>query len=327
MGWQPPSPPTSTADCIEKVARLRILVLCHRKTQKVPKALKNSSFFAPSSCHVPLTTVHTKQHPAKPFTQAFDMATGFGLDIGSESAYVVQDTGGIIRNELGGHSSGSLVAFNESERVIGEAAVGQQSSNPKNTLGDLHLLLGQSLAAVEASPRAPHLPFKRVAGDDDGKVAVVVNLRGQEKTFTPEALLAMLLAQLKGLAATGSAASAGGGDAGRAAALAAPPAFGLAVPLWFGPEARVALRDAAAIAELGDGRVVFVDAPEALCHVFAQKHPVEAAVAAPAEGGAEESANSRVHLFVDVGATHATAVVARFFAPGAGPDGRTFEVR
>jgi len=283
-----------------------------------------------SATIAPTTLLYYSILSAKHLAYAFDMATGFGLDIGSESAYVVQDTGGIIRNELGGHSSGSLVAFNESERVIGEAAVGQQSSNPKNTLGDLHLLLGQSLAAVEASPRAPHLPFKRVASGADGKVAAVVNLRGEEMTFTPEVVLAMLLAQLKGLAATGSAASAGGGDAGRAAALAAPPAFGLAVPLWFGPEARVALRDAAAIAELGEGRVVLVDAPEALCHVFAQKHPVEsAATAAPTEGGdgAEEPANSRVHLFVDVGATHATAVVARLFAPGAGPDGRTFEVR
>lgn len=98
-----------------------------------------------------------------------------------------------------------------------------------------------------------------------------------------------------------------------------PPSFGLAVPLWLSPAARVALLDAAAIAGLGDGRVVLVETPDALCRVFAQKHPVAA--------GADGPASGRAHLFVDVGATHATAVVARFFAPGEGPEGRSFEVR
>ena len=44
----------------------------------------------------------------------------FGIDLGSGSAFQVSSSGDIIRNELGGHSSGSLVAFSGLERVIGE---------------------------------------------------------------------------------------------------------------------------------------------------------------------------------------------------------------
>ncbi len=44
----------------------------------------------------------------------------FGIDLGSEVTFLVQGDGDIIRNELGGHSSGSLVAFAGHERLIGE---------------------------------------------------------------------------------------------------------------------------------------------------------------------------------------------------------------
>ena len=46
---------------------------------------------------------------------------------------VVGETGEIVRNELGGHSSASLVGFSGDERYVGEGAVAQLATNAKNT--------------------------------------------------------------------------------------------------------------------------------------------------------------------------------------------------
>ena len=215
---------------------------------------------------------------------------------------------------LGGHSSGSFVAFTESERVVGEAAVGQASTNPKHTVANMHLLLGQSLDACKAAKWAEHAAYRLEDASEarGGSVAVAVTLRGEAKTFGAEALTAMLLAQLKGLAT--------------AATDGATLTFGLAVPPWFSPDAKAALVDAAAIAgmhgaEPGDNTkqsIILVAAPEALCRVFAMKHPVEVSTDATSAGG-DGSSDSKVHLFVDIGATHCTATAGRFFAPGCGP--------
>ena len=42
-----------------------------------------------------------------------------------------------------------------------QAAVGQAGTNPKNTVSNLHLLLGASSVSFEALPIAPHLAFRR----------------------------------------------------------------------------------------------------------------------------------------------------------------------
>lgn len=47
---------------------------------------------------------------------------------------VVLSTGEIVRNELGGHSSASLVGYSGKERYIGEAALAQSSTNAANTV-------------------------------------------------------------------------------------------------------------------------------------------------------------------------------------------------
>lgn len=51
-------------------------------------------------------------------------------------------TGEIIRSELGGHDTPSLVAFKARDRSIGEAAVSLVTSAPKNTIGAVRTLAG-----------------------------------------------------------------------------------------------------------------------------------------------------------------------------------------
>lgn len=52
-----------------------------------------------------------------------------GIDIGASTTTVALHTGQIIRNELGGISTSSIVAFQGKERLIGETAVAQQTAN------------------------------------------------------------------------------------------------------------------------------------------------------------------------------------------------------
>ena len=198
----------------------------------------------------------------------------YGVDLGSLSTFLVAESGDIIRNELGGHSSESLVGFAGKERAIGAAAAAQASTNPKNTVGQLHLLLGTGATTT-------------------------VQYKDEAVEFAPEALVAMLLAKLKGLAA----AKAAEGDAAATAATAAGR-FAFAVPGWYGPKHRRALLDAAVIAQQGGAwtePAVAVPAADCLCAVFARKHPVAAGEPA------------RTHCFVDHGNTHLTLTVARFY--------------
>ena len=54
-----------------------------------------------------------------------------GIDLGAAKTMVVGETGEIVRNELGGHSSASLVGFSGDERYVGEGAVAQLATNAK----------------------------------------------------------------------------------------------------------------------------------------------------------------------------------------------------
>ena len=75
-----------------------------------------------------------------------------GFDVGGESTMVVDDSGVIVRNELGGHSSSSLVGFSGMERYVGEAAVAQLSTNAKNTARIGERLSGNGAGPVRVRP-------------------------------------------------------------------------------------------------------------------------------------------------------------------------------
>ena len=54
-----------------------------------------------------------------------------GVSLGASASVVVDSTGDIKRNELGGHSSATLVAFTPEGRNVGEAAVMGLTANAK----------------------------------------------------------------------------------------------------------------------------------------------------------------------------------------------------
>lgn len=67
--------------------------------------------------------------------------------------------GEIIRSELGGHDTPSLVAFKARDRSIGEAAVSLRTSAPKNTIGAVRTLAGTLHRYEETFLRSCRKPF------------------------------------------------------------------------------------------------------------------------------------------------------------------------
>ena len=90
----------------------------------------------------------------------------FGLDIGAATTVCAKDDGELLRNELGGHTTATLVAYLDDQRCLGEAAVPSLSSKPKNTV--THVGRYACLPPDASAALAPHRQFS--LADDGGSV-------------------------------------------------------------------------------------------------------------------------------------------------------------
>ena len=72
-----------------------------------------------------------------------------GIDLGTTNSCVAVCRGGvvdIIANEQGNRTTPSYVAFNDNERMIGDAAKNQISHNPNNTIYELKQELSEQIS-------------------------------------------------------------------------------------------------------------------------------------------------------------------------------------
>ena len=172
------------------------------------------------------------------------MSKAIGIDLGTTYSCVgvwQNERVEIIANDQGNRTTPSYVAFTESERLIGDAAKNQVSMNPENTVFDAKRLIGRKIDDSSIQNDMKHWSFK-VVGKDGGKPHIQVNFKGEEKTFSPEEISAMILVKMKEIAESylGSVVK----DAV------------ITVPAYFNDGQRQATKDAGAIAGLNVLRII-----------------------------------------------------------------------
>ena len=129
-----------------------------------------------------------------------DVGTVIGIDLGTTYSCVGVFKGGrveIIANDQGNRITPSYVAFTaEGERLIGDAAKNQLTTNPTNTIFDAKRLIGRMWKDPAVQSDKKFFPFTVVDHKDKPSIKVQT---GPEKTqtFTPEEISAMVLSKMK----------------------------------------------------------------------------------------------------------------------------------
>ncbi|KAI9659601.1 MAG: ATPase with role in protein import into the ER [Alyxoria varia] len=166
-----------------------------------------------------------------------------GIDLGTTYSCVGIMKGGkveIITNDQGNRITPSYVAWNDDERLVGDAAKNQFASNPHRTVFDIKRMIGRKFSDKDVQGDMKHFPFKVV--NKDGQPRVSVEVSGSEKSFTPEEVSAMILSKMKEVAE---------GFLNQKVNNAV-----VTVPAYFNDAQRAATKDAGTIAGLNVMRVV-----------------------------------------------------------------------
>ncbi len=128
--------------------------------------------------------------------------TCIGIDLGTTYSCVGVWKNGhveIIANSQGNRTTPSYVAFTDTERLIGDAAKNQASSNPKNTVYDAKRLIGRDFSEKAVQDDLKLLTYDIVCRDGD-KPYIQVEYKDEVKEFTPEQISSMVLVKMKEIA-------------------------------------------------------------------------------------------------------------------------------
>jgi len=130
-----------------------------------------------------------------------DLGTVIGIDLGTTYSCVgVMQNGKveILANDQGNRITPSYVAFNDEERLVGDAAKNQYASNPQRTVYDVKRMIGRKWSDKDVQNDRKHFPF--TVKNKDGKPVVSVEVAGKDRTFTPEEVSAMVLGKMRDVA-------------------------------------------------------------------------------------------------------------------------------
>ncbi len=166
--------------------------------------------------------------------------TVIGIDLGTTYSCVgvwKNQRVEILPNSQGNRTTPSYVAFNETERLVGDAAKNQASINPDNTIYDAKRLIGRKFSDQVVQDDMKLWPFKVVKDDTDRPQISV-----KDKNFYAEEISAMVLSHMKEIAESFL------GENIKDAVIT--------VPAYFNDSARQATKDAAIIAGLNVLRII-----------------------------------------------------------------------
>ena len=89
----------------------------------------------------------------------------------------------IIANDQGNRTTPSYVAFTETERLIGDSAKNQSSTNPSNTVYDAKRLIGRNFSDNVVQSEIKLFPIDDT--NKDNKIHIEVEYKGEKKSFKP----------------------------------------------------------------------------------------------------------------------------------------------
>ena len=167
-----------------------------------------------------------------------------GIDLGTTYSCVgvwQNDRVEIIANDQGNRTTPSYVAFNETERLIGDAAKNQVAMNSSNTVFDAKRLIGRKFSDQVVKDDMKHWPFTVIEGPG-GKPIIQVTYKGEQKQFAAEEISSMVLMKMKEIAEA---------FLGREVKNAV-----ITVPAYFNDSQRQATKDAGVISGLNVLRII-----------------------------------------------------------------------
>lgn len=190
------------------------------------------------------------------------MAKVIGIDLGTTNSCVAIMDGSqprVIENAEGARTTPSIVAFTDSERLVGQPAKRQAVTNPDNTIFAVKRLIGRRFDDKDIEKDKKNLPFNVVdGGNGDAWVEA-----GGEK-YSPAQISAFILQKMKE-----TAESYLGEDVTQAV---------ITVPAYFNDAQRQATKDAGKIAGLEVLRIINEPTAAALAYGLDKKETKTIAV-------------------------------------------------
>ncbi len=126
------------------------------------------------------------------------ISPAIGIDLGTTYSCVGIFQHGkveIIANDQGNRTTPSYVAFNDTERLIGDAAKNQVAMNPTNTVFDAKRLIGRKFDDATVKSDMKHWPFEVIS--EAGRPKIQVDHKGEKKTFYAEEISSMVLVKMR----------------------------------------------------------------------------------------------------------------------------------
>ncbi|TKY71898.1 Heat shock 70 kDa protein [Spatholobus suberectus] len=167
-----------------------------------------------------------------------------GIDLGTAYSCVAvwqNNRVEVIPNDQGSRTTPSYVAFTDTQRLLGDAAMNQRSMNPHSTVFDAKRLIGRRFSDQSVQQDMKLWPFKVVPGTRD-KPMIAVTYKGEETHLAAEEISSMVLFKMKEVA------EAYLGDAVKDAVIT--------VPAYFTNSQRQATKDAGKIVGLNVMRII-----------------------------------------------------------------------